>query len=45
MANIWTDITLDDLEEILFADSDPETDEIEEEAWSDILDDYEGVTA
>lgn len=41
-----TGITFDDLDEILFrSDEEPDQTEIDEEAWSDILDDYEGVTA
>jgi len=47
MASIrLSDITFDDLDEILFrSDEEPDQTEIEEEAWNDILGDYEGVTA
>lgn len=47
MASIrLSDITFDDLDEILFrSDEEPDQTEIEEEYWNDILDDYEGVTA
>ena len=41
-----TGITFDDLDEILFrSDEEPDQAEIDEEAWNDILNDYEGVTA
>ena len=47
MASIKIDsLTWDDLDEILFrSDEEPDQTEIDEEAWNDILDDYEGVTA
>ena len=47
MASIrLSDITFDDLDDILFrSDEEPDQTEIDEEAWNDILDDYEGVTA
>ncbi len=41
-----TGITLDDLDEILFrSDEEPDQTEIDEEAWSDIASEFEGVTA
>lgn len=47
MASIrLSDITFDDLDEILFrSDEEPDQAEIEEEAWSDIVSEFEGVTA
>ena len=41
-----TGITFDDLDEILFrSDEEPDQTEIEEEAWDDIVSEFEGVTA
>ena len=41
-----TGITFDDLDEILFrSDEDPDQTEIDEEAWNDIVSEFEGVTA
>lgn len=41
-----TGITFDDLDEILFrSDEEPDQTEIDEEAWSDIVSEFEGVTA
>lgn len=41
-----SDLTWDDLDEILFrSDEEPDQAEIEEEAWSDIVSEFEGVTA
>lgn len=47
MASIrLSDITFDDLDEILFrSDEEPDQAEIKEEAWSDIVSEFEGVTA
>ena len=47
MASIrLSDITFDDLDEILFrSDEEPDRTEIEEEAWNDIVSEFEGVTA
>jgi len=46
MASIrLSDITFDDLDEILFrSDEEPDQTEIDEEAWSDIVSEFEGVT-
>lgn len=41
-----TGITFDDLDEILFrSDEEPNQTEIDEEAWGDIVSEFEGVTA
>ena len=41
-----TGITFGDLDEILFrSDEEPDRTEIEEEAWDDIVSEFEGVTA